>query len=234
MPGLPEQAAAEGLTPLEFMRRYGAFEIAKGVGAQYTSEVPAEELDDVDVDDRSGRVYTRDAEARRSPTSCRCAPPDPDADGRRPVGVDVDGVVRRGFPTPSGKLEFYSSTLADWGWPEHALPGYIKSHVHPDAAGARSDGADLDLPAAGRRSTPAAPTPSGSTRSRTPTRCGSTPPTRDGSASSTPATWCACETEIGYFVVKAWVTEGIRPASSPAATTWAAGSTADQQGHAAA
>jgi anaerobic selenocysteine-containing dehydrogenase len=37
-----------------------------------------------------------------------------------------------GFPTPSGRLEFWSSTLAAWGWPEHALPGYIKSHVHPD------------------------------------------------------------------------------------------------------
>ena len=58
--------------------------------------------------------------------------PEPDADGRRPVGVEVDGEVLRGFPTPSGRLEFYSSTLADWGWPEHALPGYIRSHVHPD------------------------------------------------------------------------------------------------------
>ena len=43
----------------------------------------------------------------------------------------IDGVVRRGFPTPSGRLEFWSSTLAAWGWPEHALPGYIQSHVHP-------------------------------------------------------------------------------------------------------
>ena len=45
-----------------------------------------------------------------------------------------------GFPTPSRKLEFYSPTLADWGWPEHALPGYIQSHVHRralDRAGAR-------------------------------------------------------------------------------------------------
>ena len=40
-------------------------------------------------------------------------------------------MIRRGFPTPSGLLEFYSATLADWGWPEHALPGYIRSHVHP-------------------------------------------------------------------------------------------------------
>ncbi len=57
VPGLPERAAEEGLTPLEFMRRYGAFEIAKGLGAQYTFEVPAEELADVNVTPL-GRVYT--------------------------------------------------------------------------------------------------------------------------------------------------------------------------------
>src|SRR3712207_7202669 len=30
VPGLPERAAEEGLTPLQFMRRYGAFEIKIG------------------------------------------------------------------------------------------------------------------------------------------------------------------------------------------------------------
>ena len=30
VPGLPEAAAAEGLTPLAYMRRYGAFEVAAG------------------------------------------------------------------------------------------------------------------------------------------------------------------------------------------------------------
>ena len=58
--------------------------------------------------------------------------PDGDDDGRRFAGVRVDGEIRRGFPTPSGRLEFYSPTLADWGWPEHAIPTYVKSHVHPD------------------------------------------------------------------------------------------------------
>ena len=33
VPGLPERAAQEGLTPLEYMRRYGAFEVARDVGA---------------------------------------------------------------------------------------------------------------------------------------------------------------------------------------------------------
>src|SRR6059036_2919506 len=54
--------------------------------------------------------------------------PVPTPDG---VGVEIDGVVRRGFPTPSGKLEFYSTTLAAWGWPEYAIPSYAPSHVAP-------------------------------------------------------------------------------------------------------
>ena len=35
VPGLPEASAAEGLTPLEYMRRYGAFEISNKVGKVY-------------------------------------------------------------------------------------------------------------------------------------------------------------------------------------------------------
>ena len=37
---------------------------------------------------------------------------------------------RAGFNTPSRKLEFYSPTLAAWGWPEHAVPRYVPGHVH--------------------------------------------------------------------------------------------------------
>src|SRR5205085_3514214 len=35
VPGLPERAAKENLTPLQFMRRYGAFEISSKTGALY-------------------------------------------------------------------------------------------------------------------------------------------------------------------------------------------------------
>ena len=55
-------------------------------------------------------------------------PPGPDG---RPVGVMVDGQPCRGWPTPSGKLEFFSRTLYEWGWPEYAIPTYIDSHVAP-------------------------------------------------------------------------------------------------------
>ena len=58
VPGLPERAAAEGLTPLEWMRRYGAFEISRGGGARHEQEVPAGELGDP-VITPAGRVYNR-------------------------------------------------------------------------------------------------------------------------------------------------------------------------------
>ena len=54
----------------------------------------------------------------------------------------------RGFPTPSGRLEFYSRTLADWGWREHAIPTYIKSHVHPENLERRSDDTDFNFSSA--------------------------------------------------------------------------------------
>ncbi|MCU1449407.1 MAG: molybdopterin dinucleotide-binding region, partial [Acidimicrobiales bacterium] len=85
VPGLPERAAAEGRTPLEYMRRYGAFEVERGVGPLHEEEVPAAELADVRVSD-AGRVYT----GAPKPEAVSLAPegaPDGDGEGRRPVGV---------------------------------------------------------------------------------------------------------------------------------------------------
>src|SRR5690606_4327433 len=91
VPGLPEAAAAEGLEPLEYMRRRGVFAV---------------EPDGVE------RLALHEREV---------GPDEP--------GVEVDGVRRAGFGTPSRKLELYSATLAEWGWPEHALPGAIESQI---------------------------------------------------------------------------------------------------------
>jgi anaerobic selenocysteine-containing dehydrogenase len=207
VPGLPERAAAEGLTPLAFMRRYGAFEISRGVGPVHETAVPASELEDTRTD-RFGRVYT----AAPKPPAVNLAPvgsPEPDTDGRRPVGVMVDGEVRRGFPTPSGRLEFFSPTLWDWGWREAALPTYMHSHVHPS---------ELEPDEMVLLST-----------FRLPVQIH----TRGGNAkwldeiAHTNPLWIhpldarrlgiaegalvRVRTAIGYFVVKAWVTEGIRP-----------------------
>jgi anaerobic selenocysteine-containing dehydrogenase len=207
VPGLPERAARENLTPLEFMRRYGAFEVRKKVGAIYEEVVPEEELEDTRAD-RFGRVYTRTA---KPPTTNIVPIPtiDPDADGRRFVGVQDGAQVRRGFPTPSGRLEFYSRTLADWGWHEHSLPTYIKSHVHPD---------NLDEGQTVLISTFRLPVQihTRSANAKWLDEIAHTNPlwihTRHAARLGLQTgDLVRVETEIGYFVVKAWVTEGIRP-----------------------
>ena len=51
--------------------------------------------------------------------------------GRRSGGRRRSTASRlAGFNTPSRKLEFYSPTLAEWGWPEHAIPRYVPGHVY--------------------------------------------------------------------------------------------------------
>ena len=207
VPGLPERAAGEGLAPLEYMRRYGSFEIAHGIGPVFAQPVPQDELEDLHVDEH-GRAYTRSPKPD-SPNLVPQPSPEPDAEGRRPVGVVVDGEVHRGFPTPSGKLEFYSSTLADWGWPELAIPAAPRSHIHPDEL---EDGQSVLI-----------------STFRLPVQIH----TRSANAkwldeiAHTNPLWIhpshaerigvrtgdlvRVETEIGHFVVKAWVTEGIRP-----------------------
>jgi anaerobic selenocysteine-containing dehydrogenase len=208
VPGLPERAAAEGLTPLQFMRRYGAFEISRGQGALHDREVPASELAGLAVTP-AGRVYTR-APAPDSPNIVPTGAPGPDDEGRRPAGVMVDGVVRRGFPTPSGRLEFWSSTLAAWGWPEHALPGYIRSHVHPSRL---APGQVVLL------STFRLPTQvhTRSANSKWLDELAHTNPVwvhpSDAARLGVARTGdlIRVETEIGYFVARAWITEGIRP-----------------------
>jgi anaerobic selenocysteine-containing dehydrogenase len=126
-------------------------------------------------------------------------------------GVVVDGVARRGFPTPSRKLEFFSRTLKDWKWPEYAVPGYIRSHVHWSNID-RTRGEMVLLPTF-----------------RLPTLIH----TRSGNAkwlyeiSHSNPLWVHPEdaarlgvatgdllkvaTAIGHFVDKVWVTESIRP-----------------------
>src|SRR5205823_8058910 len=43
VPGLPETAAKEGLTPLAYMRRYGAFEIRRGAEPEFERLLSPEE-----------------------------------------------------------------------------------------------------------------------------------------------------------------------------------------------
>ena len=64
----------------------------------------------------------------RKPVTDETAPPLVGEAGA--VGlVHEDGTKTAGWLSPSRKLELFSTTLADWGWPEQATPGYIESHV---------------------------------------------------------------------------------------------------------
>src|ERR1051325_11674985 len=207
VPGLPERAAAEGREPLDYMRRYGSFEVRRGVLAQHEEEVPQTEHEDAQIDDL-GRVYTGAAK----PPSENVVPrptPDPDEEGRRLVGVRIDGKMLRGFPTPSGRLEFYSSTLEQWGWPEYALPTYIRSHVHP----ARLEPGQMVLISTFRLPVQVH---TRSANSKWLDEIAHTNPLwiHPGDAEKLnviTGDLLRVETEIGYYVVPAWVTEGIRP-----------------------
>jgi anaerobic selenocysteine-containing dehydrogenase len=207
VPGLPAAAAKEDLTPLAFMRRYGAFEIRKKTGALYEEDVPPEELDDI-REDETGRVFTRAAKAASS-NVVPVPNPDGDADGRRLAGVRVDGEIKRGFPTPSGKLEFFSRTLSDWGWGECAIPTYILSHAHPENLA--SDQTILI-------STFRLPIQihTRSANAKWLNEIAHTNPlwlhtSHAAKLGVRTGDLVRVETEIGYFVVRAWVTEGIKP-----------------------
>ncbi|MCA3749643.1 MAG: formate dehydrogenase, partial [Rubrobacter sp.] len=122
VPGLPERAAEEGLSPLEYMRRYGAFEVKSSVYERNMRELSREELEGTRVEP-DGTVTNEKSRTEGSLRANRLMPH---------VGVMVGGKAREGFPTLSGKLEIWSPTLAAWGWEEYATPTYIKSHVHPE------------------------------------------------------------------------------------------------------
>jgi anaerobic selenocysteine-containing dehydrogenase len=189
VPGLPQAAAEQNLTPLQYMRKYGAFLIQDDVYRVHETAIKSAELTDATVDETS-KIITKNGAA---------------------LGVEIDGKACVGFPTPSRKLEFFSKTLRDWKWPEHAIPGYIKSHVHPE---------NIDLNAGEMLLLPTF---------RLPTLIH----TRSGNAkwlyeiSNRNPLWInsidaqnlevktgdllKVHTEIGYFVDKVWVTEGIKP-----------------------
>ena len=164
------RGSAEGLTPLQYMRKYGAFQVDKVAYSKAHEQV-------------GGRI----------------AP-----------GVVVDGIRRAGFNTPSRKLEFYSPTLAEWGWPEHAIPRYAPGHVYWRDLDRSANEFDL-LP-----------------NFRLPTLIHTRSPVKWlYEISHNNPLWIATgdaaklgieqgdlvkvKTGIGHFVTRAWVTEGIRP-----------------------
>jgi len=170
VPGLPERAEAEGLTPLAYMRKYGAVEVDRDIY----------------------RVHERIVYSENP-------------------SVEVDSQPMTGFASPSRKLEWYSRTMADWGWKEDAIPTYLKTHVY---------WRDMDIAGNERILLPIF---------RLPTLIH----TRSGNAkylyeiSHGHPLWMypgdadelgfetgdmiRINTDIGYFVMRVWRTEGIRP-----------------------
>lgn len=209
VPGLPEAAKQEGLSPLHYMRKYGAFEIRQGVETEYDRTLTADELINARTNQATGLVFTPDP-ARPAPNITPRPAPVTSELGRA-IGVMVDGEAKYGFPTPSRKLEFFSSTLRDYGWPEYAIPTYIHSHVHPSRINREANEFVL-------LSTYRLPTLI-HTRSANakwlmeishanPTWLHTSDAERLGVTSGD---LVRVQTEIGYFVDKVWVTEGIHP-----------------------
>jgi anaerobic selenocysteine-containing dehydrogenase len=210
VPGLAEAAAEAGETPLEYMRNRGSYSIP---GDQ---ETPYER--DVDPSAVEGCVKGDDGVYRKPGTAAMWdGTPEGLADIKlQPLGdgspaVEIDGELKEGFVTPSKKLELYSTTLKDWGWPEYATPKWIPSHVHWE---------DLDM--------------AGNERILLPTfRIPTLIHTRSANSkwlseiSHRHPLWLHPEdaeklnieenglvrvtTRIGHFVISAWQTEGIRP-----------------------
>lgn len=184
VPGLPEAAEKEGLTPLAYMRKYGAFEVTSNVYLPYEKTVDGESGDD--------GLVRRDGDV---------------------VGVVVDGNPLAGFGTPSRKLEWFSPTLHDWGWSEkeNTIPWPLKSHVHPDEID-RANGEMILLP--NFRLPTLIHTRSANCKwlveisHNNPVWMHPTDAQRLGLSTGE---LVRVETEIGWFVDRVWVTEGIKP-----------------------
>ncbi len=189
VPNLKETAEKEGLSALDYMKKYGAFEVEEHSYNKHLKKVPADQLSNSQTDPKTGLITNSDA----------------------PIGVEVSGENVVGFPTPSRKQEFYSQTMVDWKWPEFAIPKYIKSHIHEEEMD-RSKG---DFPLVPTFRLPVL-IHSRSANSKWLTEIANRNPVwmhtsdaatlgiRDGDM-------IRINTEIGYFVDKVWVTEGMKP-----------------------
>lgn len=203
VPELAEAAAMEGASALQHLRRLGAFQVEGPPGAVHERLLRPEEMD-LRQESREGRVYALRLRQEHPEGARAGCEPDPDPRGRAAVGLRLDGEIRRGFSTPSGRLEFYSPTVADWGWPEHALPTYVRSHVHQDLL--QQD--ELVWVPIFEAPTAEDALWSAELAHLNPLWMNPQDAGRIGLRTGDPA---RVETEIGHFVTRAWVTRSIRP-----------------------
>ena len=189
VPGLPQAAARESLTPLEYMRKYGAFLVDDNTYETYKQPLGAAQMEGSKVETSTG-VITK---------------------GGSPIGVQSGDRAVAGFPTPSRKLEFYSRTLKEWHWPEYAIPAYIKSHVHRDNIDI-SKNEMLLLPTF--RLPTLVHSRTGNSKwlyeisNKNPVWIHTSDAER---LKVTTGSLVKLETSIGYFIDRVWITEAIRP-----------------------
>ncbi len=189
VPGLKETAEAEGLTPLAYMRKYGAYELPKAPRRPFAQPLG---LDFEPAIDTQKRVLNADGDV---------------------IGVLIDGEAVTGFGTPSRKLEMWSPTLHAWGWKEqeYAVPWPLESHVGPRQID-RAAGQMLLLPTF--RLPTLIHTRSANAKwlyeisHKNPVWMHPSDASRLGVDTGDTI---RVETEIGWFVDRVWVTEGIKP-----------------------
>jgi anaerobic selenocysteine-containing dehydrogenase len=199
VPGLPKKAAAAGLTPLEYMRKFGVVEIDSEVYRVDERPLTAEQLEGAEPDENG---------VLRKATTLDSVPPLIGEAGV--VGLQhEDGTKTAGWLTPSRKLEIYSGSLADFGWPEHATPGYIESHVSQGQVDL--DAGELVLMPTFRLPT-LVHTRSGNAKYLN--EISNTHPlwvNPDNAGDLSTGDLVRVHTEIGHFVARVWITPGIRP-----------------------
>ena len=189
VPGLPEKAAKEGLTALGYMQKYGAFEVETNVYKVNERVLSPADFQGSTVQPETGLI-TKNGKS---------------------IGVQVKGTNCTGFPTPSRKQELYSQTMVDWKWPEYRIPVYIKSHVHQEIMN-RSKGEFALVPTF--RLPVLIHSRSGNAKwlaeiaHRNPVWINASDAKSLGFEDGV---LIRVNTDIGFFINRAWVTEGIRP-----------------------
>ena len=115
VPGLPEAAAQQQLSPLEYMRTYGSFEIPPDKAPVFIlneRELKSADLETAQVDKLSGNI------TRNGTTT----------------GVMVDGKAYEGFPTPSPQTRVLFCDLEGMGLARVRYP-----QLYPEPCSSRRD-----------------------------------------------------------------------------------------------
>ncbi len=187
--GLPEKAKEHNMTPLDYMKKFGAFEVEHTAYEKHLNVIPDADMQGTTVNEETQQVLK---------------------DGK-PIGLMVDGKPRVGFPTPSRQQEFFSQTMIDWKWPEYDIPTYIKSHIHEE----NMDRSKGDFPLVPTFRLPVLiHSRSGNSKwlneiaNRNPVWMHTSDAKNMGIRNDD---LIRINTDIGYFIDKVWVTEGMKP-----------------------